>query len=201
MHVRMVQQILPPRVQDRDETDLRAQVFRVGGNRAQRRGAGAKQQIVEHLLVLVRERGNGLRKREDHMEILDLGQQFSLPVFEPLRAGERLALGTMAIATRVVGDPLMAARVALLDMTAERGGATQLDGAHRAPLGTTECVGMGLPILRAAAAEDVRYFERRSHRGLQKYSGAGGWEGTGAGYGSRSKGLGVAHTVLVATLR
>jgi hypothetical protein len=53
------------------------------------------------------------------MEILDLGQQFSLPVFEPLRVGERLALGTMAIATRVVGDPLMSARVALLDMTAD----------------------------------------------------------------------------------
>ena len=57
---------------------------------------------------------------------------------------------------------------------------------------------MGLPVVRAAAAEDVRHLERRSHRWLQKYSGAGGWGGTGAGCGSRSKGLVVAHTVLVA---
>ena len=95
----------------------------------------------------------------------------------------------------------MAARIALLDMSAERGGATQLDGAHHAPLDTTEPVGMRLPILRAAAAEEVRHLERRAHRRLQKYSGAGGWEGMGAGCGSRSKGLAVAQTVLVATLR
>jgi hypothetical protein len=49
MHVRMMQQILPPRVQDRYEADLGAQMFGVGGDRAQRLGAGAKQQIVELL--------------------------------------------------------------------------------------------------------------------------------------------------------
>ena len=95
----------------------------------------------------------------------------------------------------------MPACIALLNMPAERGGATQLDGAHRAPLGTTESVGMGLPVVRAAAAKDVRHFGRRSHRGLQKYAGGVGSGGMGAGCGSRSKGLVVAHTVLVATLR
>jgi hypothetical protein len=105
------------------------------------------------------------------------------------------------MAARVVGNALMAAGIALLNMSAERGGATQLDGAHRAPLGTTEGVGMGLPVPWAAAAEDVRHLERRSHRRLQKYAGGVGSGGMGAGCGSRSKGLGVAHTVLVATLR
>lgn len=70
----MVQQILPPRVQDREEADLRAQVLRIGGDRAQRLGAGAKQDVIEHLLVLVRERRDGLGQREDDMEILDLGE-------------------------------------------------------------------------------------------------------------------------------
>jgi imidazoleglycerol phosphate dehydratase HisB len=65
----------------------------------------------------------------------------------------------------------MAARVALLDMSAELRGATQLDGAHHAPLDTTEPVGMRLPILLAAAAEDVRHLKRWAHRQLQKYSG------------------------------
>ena len=43
MHVRMMLQVLPPGVQHRDEADLRAQVFRIGGDRAQGFGAGAEQ--------------------------------------------------------------------------------------------------------------------------------------------------------------
>ena len=94
----------------------------------------------------------------------------------------------------------MSACIALLDMTTERGGATQLNGTHHAPLGTTEPVGMGVPILWAAA-EDVRHFESRSHRRVQKYAGGVGSGGMGVGCGSRSKGLVVAHTVLVATFK
>jgi hypothetical protein len=59
MHMRMVQQILPPRVQDREETDLRTEMFWIGGDRAQRFGAGAEQHVVEHAFVLVRECRNG----------------------------------------------------------------------------------------------------------------------------------------------
>ena len=59
---------------------------------------------------------------------------------------------------------------------------------------------MSLPVVRPAAAEDVCHLERRSHRPLQKYAGGVGSGGMGAGCGSRSKGLVVAHTVLVARL-
>jgi len=51
------------------------------------------------------------------MEILDLGKQFGLPVFEPLRTGERLALRAGAMPARVEGDALMATGIALFDMT------------------------------------------------------------------------------------
>ncbi|BCG04333.1 hypothetical protein PPGU19_089010 (plasmid) [Paraburkholderia sp. PGU19] len=95
----------------------------------------------------------------------------------------------------------MAARVAPLDMPAKRGGTTKLDRTHHPPLDTSEPLGMGLPILWTTAAKDVRHLERRAHRRLQKYSGAGGGDGIGAGCGSRSKGLAVAHTVLVAILK
>jgi hypothetical protein len=44
---------------------------------------------------------------------------------------------------RVVGDPLVSAGIALFDMATECSGATQLDRAHRAPLGATEPAGMG----------------------------------------------------------
>ncbi len=46
--------------------------------------------------------------------------------------------------------------VTLLDMSAECGGAVQFDGAHRAPLGTTEGVVMALPLLRATVATRKR---------------------------------------------
>ena len=115
-----------------------------------------------------------------------------------MRAGEGQALRTVPVATRVVGDTLMAACITLLKMSAKRGGTTQFDGAHHASLDTTEPLGMGLPILRATAAEDVRHSKRRPHDCDQKYSGAAGGDAIGSGCGSRSKGLSVAHTVLVA---
>ena len=118
MHVRMMLQVLPPGVQHRDEADFGAQVFRIGSDRAQGFGAGAEQDIVEHAFVLPGERRDGLGQREDHVEILDPGQQLSLPVFEPLRAGERLALRAGAMPARVVGDALVTAGVALFDMAA-----------------------------------------------------------------------------------
>ncbi|SAL07026.1 hypothetical protein AWB78_08377 [Caballeronia calidae] len=92
----------------------------------------------------------------------------------------------------------MATRIALFDMSAERGRTTQLDGAHHSSLDTTEPTGMRFPELGSTVAEDVRHLERRAHRRLQKYSDAGGGNGMGAGCGSRSKGLAVAQTVLVA---
>ena len=105
------------------------------------------------------------------------------------------------MAARVERDALVAAGVALLNMSAERGGTAQLDRAHRAPLRTTEPIGMGLPVLRAAAAEDVRHLEWCAHARIQKYSGSAGRGGMASGCGRRSKGLVVAHTVLVASFR
>jgi len=70
MHMGMMQQILPPRMQDCDEADFGTQVLRIGGDREHGFGAGAKQQIVERPLVLQGERGDEFGKREDDMEIL-----------------------------------------------------------------------------------------------------------------------------------
>jgi hypothetical protein len=75
----------------------------------------------------------------------------------------------------------VSAGIALLDMATEGRGATQLDRAHGTPLGATEPVGVALPILGSAAAEDVRHFQWRAHARVQKYSGAGGWDAMGAG--------------------
>jgi hypothetical protein len=95
--MRMVQQVLAPRVQDRDEADLGAQVLGVRSDRAQRLGGGAEQQVVDHRLVLVGDGGDLLRQGEHDMEILDW-QELCAPILEPLRARERL--GTLDNAGR-----------------------------------------------------------------------------------------------------
>lgn len=72
-------------MQDGDEADLGAEVFGVARNGTKRFGSCAKQDVVHHGLVLIRDRRNLLWHREDNMEILDR-QQFSLAVLKPLSA-------------------------------------------------------------------------------------------------------------------
>jgi hypothetical protein len=57
-------------------------------------------------------------------------KQVGFAVFEPLGLGQRATLGTVAIAAGVVSRLLIAAAVTLLQVPAERCGATGLDGAH-----------------------------------------------------------------------
>jgi len=58
-----------------------------------------------------------LWKSEGDVEVRN-GQQLRLPVGEPLGASGGLALGTVAITTRVEYLDLMSAPVALIEMTA-----------------------------------------------------------------------------------
>lgn len=56
-------------------------------------------------------------------------------------------------------------------------------------------------LLRPAAAEEIRHLECRTHDRVQKQSGGLGGGCSGSRCGSRSKGLEVAQTVLVATFK
>ena len=84
-------------MQDGEKADLRAQVFRIGGYGTQSLGRGLKEDVIDHLLVLVSDRGNLVRHREDDVVILAV-EKFIPAVFDPLGAGQRLALGAMSIA-------------------------------------------------------------------------------------------------------
>ena len=97
-----------------------AEVPRIGGDGEQRLGRGAEQQVVDHRLVLVGDRGDLGRQGEDHVEVADR-QQIGLAGGKPILRRRALALGAMAVAARVVGDPAVAAILAALDMAAERG--------------------------------------------------------------------------------
>src|SRR3989442_14251315 len=95
----------------------------------------------------------------------------------------------MTIATRVVRDALVTARVTLVHMTAEHAGTTDFNSAHHPPLLWRQR--MGEPEAGPVPAEDVGHLQRWSH--AQKRS---AW----TGYARRSSGLSVARTVLAETL-
>ena len=86
-------------------------------------GTGAKQEIVDDLLVLQDQRGQMTRKREDHMDVARREQLLAARC-EPAVASPGLTLRAVPVAARVVGDGTMSAAGAFIEMAAERGGAT-----------------------------------------------------------------------------
>ena len=91
-------------------------------------------------------------------------QQFGLARLQPFGARQALALRAMPVAAGVVGVANEAAIGALLGMAAERRRAAGLDRRHDATLGAAEMVGVGLPVRRAVAAEDIRHLQLGAHR-------------------------------------
>src|SRR6202044_1951095 len=97
-------------------------------------------------------------QREHDMEIGN-GQQFGLARLHPTFRRRPLALRTMAVAARVVGDARMGAVLASLDMTAERFGATNLYRRHDATLGEIQMPLVGRAPTSSAAAEHIRHLQ------------------------------------------
>jgi hypothetical protein len=109
------------------DADAGAEMLGIGGDGEQSLGRRAEQQIVDHRLVLVGNRGDLGRQREHQVEVAHW-QQVGLAGGEPVLRRCALALGAVAVAARIVGDPAVAAILAALDMTTERGRAALLDG-------------------------------------------------------------------------
>src|SRR3954470_8288309 len=146
-----------------NETDLGAEMARIGGDRAQCFGRGPEQDGVDCCLVLERDFGRRRRQGEDDVEIRH-PQQFGLPFGQPGGARWSLAFWAMPVATRIIGDANETALRAALDMAAERRGAACLDRTHDAPFGAAEMAGVPLTVRLAVAAEDVRHLERGHDR-------------------------------------
>ena len=65
----------------------------------------------------------------------------------------------------------MRAVLAALDMTAERGRATNLDRRHDAPLGKAYVAGIGRAPRLTVAAEDIRHLQLRLGHGRPRQAG------------------------------
>lgn len=138
--------------------------------------------------------------RDHAVEVLRV-QELGLAGLQPPRPGQGLALGTVAIAARVVGRARVPAGVTLLQVPAQSGGAAGCDRPHHPLL--LLGAGVGRPVGGPVPAEHLRHFEPGpEHRSAAQTTGGGAGAGAGAlGSGSRSKGLRVAHTVVVAIRR
>ena len=110
-------------MEHRGSADARAEMLGIDGDREQCLGGGAEQQVVDDRLVLISDRGEFGRQREDDVEIANR-QQIGLAGGEPVPRRRALTLRAMAVATGVVRDAAVAALLATLDMAAERGRAS-----------------------------------------------------------------------------
>ena len=133
VHVGMADEGLAPRVEDAQATDLRPPMTRVGGDLAQRGRARLEEPAVDTTRIAVAERQERVWQREDDVHIRDV-EELALPRRKPPLAGLRLTLRTVSIPTRVIGDGSMSAGATLIEMSAERGGATPRQRAQHGPL-------------------------------------------------------------------
>jgi hypothetical protein len=156
--MRVKHEVLSPGVQDSHEADPGAEVPAISGNRQQCLRSSPEKNAVNDALVLKRDRSKHLRKGKDDVEVLDW-QEFCLAGLEPLGLDQGLALGTVTIAARVVGEPFVPASVTLVPVAAQCGGPAKFDGAHDTSLARQQGRTMDFPVLRTVAAEDVRHLE------------------------------------------
>jgi hypothetical protein len=87
-------------------------------------------------------------------------QQIGLALDEPVLGRGPLALGTVPVATAVVGDLVVIAVHADRDMAAESRGSATLDGRHHLELAEADMTGMGFAPGSAMIAEDVGDLQR-----------------------------------------
>src|SRR5438093_11762598 len=101
----MKQQVLSPRMQNAEEANLGAKMFRIGGDFEESVGHGAEQQVVQFDFVLADEGVQVMRQAEHDMEVRGL-KKFPLSGRDPTLPCLGLTLGAMPIATRNEISPL-----------------------------------------------------------------------------------------------
>lgn len=190
MDVRMMGKCLAPCVKNGEEADLTAEVPRIGGDGLECGRDGVEEYGIDDGLVVEGDLGDAGRHREYDVEVRHR-QQIGLTVSKPSFARRALALGTMPVATGVIGDAGMRAVLTRLDMTAERCCPAGRDRGHDAAFHAAEMAVMGSRIGITMAAENIRHLQFGAHCRAQ----AGGTTSSA----SRSSGLCVPAIVLVAT--
>lgn len=131
MNMGMKRKILAPGMQDADKPDLSAEPFRIRGNLQHGGRAGAEEQAVKKGWVVEAEPIQFMGQSKDNVEVWNV-EKVPLAGIDPTLTCLRLALRAMPIPAGVIGDGLVIALRAPVDVSTERRGAAAANGSkHR----------------------------------------------------------------------
>ena len=156
MQMRMEEQLLVPGMEDGSAADAHAAMPGVLGDRTQRLGGGAEQDVKHDPTVAKGDGGNLHGQSEDHVEV-GHRQDFGGARLAPAVGGKTLAGGAVAVAAGVVERMLTPAPVTAVHVSAERGGSACLDRSHDLEPAGVEPASRALTVSAAGAAEDLRH--------------------------------------------
>ena len=148
MKVRVKDEIASPRMHDAGDADQRADPFAIQSELKNRFTGRLEQQVEKQALVFANKRAQFCGQGEDDMEVAH-GQRALHAPGDPASLFERLTLGTVAIATRIVDQALLATGCTYVAMAAERARAADRDVPQRPALHGAERVRLpkGPPVL------------------------------------------------------
>ena len=168
MDMRVKAEFLIPGVQHAEEADLRAEMFGIAGDFQKGFRTGAKQEIVDGLLVLQSQWRQLTREREDHMDVARR-EKFSSACCDPPFPGRRLTLRAVPVAAGVVRDGAMPAAGALVEMTAQCGGTTARNGPQHFDVLPAEPVPISFQESSSRGADEIGHLQGRpAHLLLQR---------------------------------
>ena len=151
-------QVLTPGVQHGKEADGGAKVPGVGGDGEQSFRSRLEKDGVNPSRILKRQAADLLGESKHDVEVRN-GQKLRLPISEPLGASRGLALGTVAIATRVEYFDLMSTPVTFIEVTTQDRSPAVANVSERFPLLARQ---HGVPTCQEIVlmgAEDIGQFQ------------------------------------------
>jgi hypothetical protein len=122
-------ELLAPGMEHGEPADLCAEMRGVPGDVLKRLGDRAKKEPIEQTRVLQRQGTQVVRQGKDPMDVWRV-EHLALPGREPRGLGRAMAFGAAPVAARVIRLHFVPTVVALGDMSAQSGRATQRDRAQ-----------------------------------------------------------------------
>jgi hypothetical protein len=168
MEMRVMLELLAPGMEHRQTAELGPKTLGVAADVQKALGHGMKEEGIEHAGILKDEGTEFLRQGGNHMDVRCV-QDFSLSIGEPSGLGRPVTFWATAVPARIIRWLLVLAAVALGQVSAEGGGAAQLDGTQGAMLRTAQSVPIALQEGLAMLAHHIGHFEpRATHDGCSR---------------------------------
>ena len=158
----VMSQGLGPGVQQRCAADLGPEMTRILCQFDESLRSGFEQQLVEDLLIAQRYRTQVFRHRKHHVEV-GYRQEVAAPGLQPVFLVQRLALGAVPVAARIVRYPQSSAVVAFVHVATQLSGPAHLYGSHCPQLLQAQLAGVLLSVLWSVSAEDVGQLNHADH--------------------------------------